>query len=67
VRRLVVTANVPSLPILVTLMKEALSSSETLALSRATRRNIRDDIILHSQGWENLKSYNDDDDDYYYY
>jgi hypothetical protein len=29
VRRLLVTANVPSSPILVTLMKEALSSSET--------------------------------------
>jgi hypothetical protein len=41
VRRLLVTARVvPSPPILVTLMKEALSSSETSVLARATRRNI---------------------------
>jgi hypothetical protein len=33
-----VTASVPRLPILVTLMKEALSSSETSVLTRATRR-----------------------------
>jgi hypothetical protein len=37
VRRLLVTASVvPSSPILVTLMKEALSSSETSVLTRAT-------------------------------
>jgi hypothetical protein len=40
-RHLLVTANVvPSSPILVTLIMEVLSSSETSFLSRATRRNI---------------------------
>jgi hypothetical protein len=58
VRRLLDRASVlPSSLILVTLMMEAISSSETSILTRTTRRNIPEDAVLYSHRLENLRSY----------
>jgi hypothetical protein len=48
---------VPISPILVTLVMNAFSSSETSALTRATWHNIPEEAILNSHRRENFKSY----------
>jgi hypothetical protein len=56
--RLPVTANVvPSSPILITLMMEAIRFSKKSVLTRSTRRHIPGNGMLHSHRRENLKSY----------
>jgi hypothetical protein len=58
VLRLLVTANVvPTSPILSTLMMQAIRSSETSVLTRATWNHIPEDCILYSHLPENLKFY----------
>jgi hypothetical protein len=54
---LLVTAEVPSTPIFVTLMVELICASETSVLTGATERNIPKDGILHRYRRENLRSY----------
>jgi hypothetical protein len=56
---LVTVTVVSSSLILSTLMTEAIRSSETSVLTRATQRHIAEDGVLHSNGRENLKIYHD--------
>jgi hypothetical protein len=56
--KLLVAANDVARPLnLFTLIMVAIRSSETPVLTKATRRHIQEDGILHSHRNENLKSY----------
>jgi hypothetical protein len=56
--RFIVTANVVhTSPIVITMMMEAVSSSERTVFIRVPQRNIPEDGILHSHRRERLKSY----------
>jgi hypothetical protein len=55
--RLLVTVDaVPNSPILLTLMMEAIRSSETLVLTRVTRCHIPEYSVLHNHRGGNLNS-----------
>jgi hypothetical protein len=51
-----ILADVPSMPILLTLKMKVKHSSERSVLTRATGRNISEDGILHSHRCEDPKS-----------
>jgi hypothetical protein len=54
-RKLLVMANViPSLQILAIMMMEAIRSSETSLLTKATQRHITEDGILQYQNWSQI-------------
>jgi hypothetical protein len=55
--RLLVTGNVPKPAIIVTMMVEAICSSESSVLTIATMRNIPEDGVSHSHRRGNLKSH----------
>jgi hypothetical protein len=58
VLQFLITVNVvPSSPILVNLMMEAIRALETSVLTKSTRRNIPEEGILQSHRRENLKPF----------